>query len=508
MRHIQVVGTGCAKCTKLAEAVQAIVSDLKIEATVEKVSDLNQMLELGVVGTPAVVIDGQVKTAGRVPSTQEIQGWLTESVAEAGETTKQSVVLKPSAASACCRGGSSEAETTQLEPCCGSSEVEAKESATCCEPAENETKHTELCCGSPPPEKDWSQEGDDAPWVVGEIDTPAGPVPRVSTTLGWADRLGSWKARWGMGRMRYWVKPRLYAVGTPDSESPVFVTANYKMSFDCLRGSLAGRDGWILVLDTKGINVWCAAGKGTFGTDELVHRIDATDLGDVVSHRRLIVPQMGAVGVAAHEVRQRSGFRVLFGPVRTDDLPAFVNAGMKATPEMRRVEFPLGDRLGVAVVELVMSAKYVLPVVVAFVLLGGLGTDGYDPWRMLSSGGLAAGLFLTAFLCGAILGPALLPWLPGRAFSLKGFWLGIGPGLAAGLWLLASMSPGSSSAWFGLAAWTLLLPVVTSFTMMNYTGSSTYTSLSGVRREMRRAVPLQAIGGILGVALWLVGRFV
>ena len=201
---------------------------------------------------------------------------------------------------------------------------------------------------------------------------------------------------------------------------------------------------------------------------------------------------------------------MLFGPVRTDALPDFVHAGMKATPEMRRVEFPLRDRLGVAVVELVMSAKYVLPVVVAFLLLGGLGTDGYDPWRMLSSGGLAAGLFLTAFLCGTILGPALLPWLPGRAFSLKGFWLGlgIGLGLAVGLWLLTSMSPGSSSGWFGLAAWTLLLPVVTSFTMMNYTGSSTYTSLSGVRREMRRAVPLQAIGGILGVTLWLVGRFV
>ena len=210
--------------------------------------------------------------------------------------------------------------------------------------------------------------------------------------------------------------------------------------------------------------------------------------------------------MAAHEVRGRSGFRVLYGPVRAEDLPAFVDAGMKATPEMRLVEFPLWDRLSVTVVELVMSAKYVLLILLALLLLGGLGSDGYDLWRILSSGGLAAVLFLVAFLSGTILGPALLPWLPGRALSLKGLWIGMG--LAAGLWLLTSMSPGSSSGWFGLAAWTLLLPVVTSFTVMNYTGSTTYTSLSGVRREMQRAVPLQAIGGILGLALWLVGRFV
>ncbi len=397
-------------------------------------------------------------------------------------------------------------EEKQSAPCCGSIAIEGAQPEPCCGPAKANSRQEEVCCGPPPPEKDWSRESDDAPWVVGVLDTAMGSVPRVSTTLEWADRLGAWKARWGVGRMQYWLKPRLYAVGAPDSESPVFVTANYKMSFDCLRSSLAGRDGWILVLDTKGINVWCAAGKGTFGTDELVQRIETTGLGDVVSHRRLILPQLGAVGVAAHEVRQRSGFRVVYGPVRTDDLPAFLDAGIKATPEMRRVEFPLWDRLSVAVVELVLAAKYLLPIVAAFLMLGGLASDGYHPWRMLSSGGLAATLILISFLCGAILAPALLPWLPGRAFSVKG--LAVGVGLAASLWLLTLMLPAISIGRLDLAAWMLLMPVITSFTVMNYTGSSTYTSLSGVRREMGRAVPLQAIGGILGVALWVVGRFV
>ena len=75
-------------------------------------------------------------------------------------------------------------------------------------------------------------------------------------------------------------------------------------------------DAWILVLDTNGVNVWCAAGKGTFGTDELIRRIEATGLPEIVSHNRVIVPQLGGPGVAAHEVRKRSGFRVVYGPVR------------------------------------------------------------------------------------------------------------------------------------------------------------------------------------------------
>ena len=77
------------------------------------------------------------------------------------------------------------------------------------------------------------------------------------------------KVRWGIGRMNYRVDPGLYSLGNPDALSPVLVSANYKMSFDRLRESLPGRNAWILVLDTDGVNVWCAAGKGTFGTEEL-----------------------------------------------------------------------------------------------------------------------------------------------------------------------------------------------------------------------------------------------
>ena len=103
------------------------------------------------------------------------------------------------------------------------------------------------------------------PFVIGSIQTSVGSVPQVSSSLVWADRLGTFKARWGIGRMHYTIEPGLYALGKPDERSPVLVTANYKMSFDKLREVLPGRDMWILVLDTKGINVWCASGKGLSG---------------------------------------------------------------------------------------------------------------------------------------------------------------------------------------------------------------------------------------------------
>ena len=342
--------------------------------------------------------------------------------------------------------------------------------------------------------------------TTGFIETPVASIPRVSTFLGWADRLGTMKARWGIGRMDYQVEPGLYAVGRPRNDSPAFVSANYKMSFDRLRSSLTGIDAWVLVLDTKGINVWCAAGKGTFGTDELIHRIEATGLPEIVSHCKVIVPQLGAPGVAAHEVRKRSGFRVVYGPVRANDIPMFLRAGMKATPEMRKVPFPLRDRLAVIPVELVMGAKYVLLIMAALLVLSGLGPDGYVFSRILTQGLSSATLFLGAFLAGAVLGPVLLPWLPGRALSAKGVWIGLAMATGLGAYFL-TQSRGIEN-WLALVVWAILLPVITSFALMNFTGATTYTSLSGVRREMRFAVPLQAIAAVAGVMLWIVARFV
>ena len=384
----------------------------------------------------------------------------------------------------------------------------------------DEVQQSGRCCGGPPPEllnlkppcdrRTSETTGQlrktDASWIIGSVQTPLGQVPRLSTTLRPADRLRAWKVRWGIGRMRHTVEPGLYAVGSPTADSLVLVSANYKLSFDRLRSQLAGIDAWILVLDTRGINVWCAAGKGTFGTDEIVRQIEAVRLAEVVTHRVLVVPQLGAPGVAAHEVKRQSGFRVKYGPVRARDLPAFLDADMKATPEMRKVHFRLRDRAAVIPVELVISAKYVLLIAAGFLFLAGLGPDGYSWPRVAGTGRLAAGLILGAWIGSGVLTPVLLPWLPGRALSAKGAWLGLV--FLVALFTYACFRPGVFEGPSSALAWCLLIPVVASFMGMNFTGATTYTSLSGVRREMRAAVPLQVAAAVLGVTLWLIGRFV
>ena len=341
----------------------------------------------------------------------------------------------------------------------------------------------------------------DQPFVRGSVDTPVGKIPQVSSGLTPLDRWGTFKVRCNVGRMSYTVDPGLYALGHPKAESTVVVTANYKLTFDHLRSALPGRDLWILVLDTKGINVWCAAGKGTFGTQELVERIQASGLEQIVAHRKLILPQLGAPGVAAHQVKKRSKFEVAYGPIRATDLPAFMDNGYKATMTMRRKAFPLRERAVLIPVEFVSAFKWFLVLALSFLILGGLlGKEGFLESALIH--GLFAVLALFgALIAGAVLTPLLLPWLPGRAFSLKGLWLGL-------IWsgILAAVTYADLGLWggrLGALAWVLMSPAVAAFLAMNFTGASTYTSLSGVRKEMKVAVPLQVVAASLGLCLWV-----
>jgi len=343
------------------------------------------------------------------------------------------------------------------------------------------------------------------PFVEGSLETPGGTVPRISSSLTVCDHWGSIKARWGVGRMHYALDPGLYALGSPDSKSPVLVTANYKMSFDRLRTVLPQYDAWILVLDTKGINVWCAAGKGTFGTEELVQRIKAGRLEQVVSHRELILPQLAGPGIAAHEVKKLSGFEVLYGPIEAKDIPAFIEAGLKATPGMRKKTFDARERTVLIPVELVEAFKGILLILPIFFFLGGIGGSGGYWSNVMSHGLLAVMALLGALAAGAILTPLLLPWLPGRAFSLKGLWVALI--MAAILVALRFEELGHWSGRLEMLAWVLLIPALATYLAMNFTGASTYTSLSGVRKEMRYALPIQISTGVLGVLLWIGSRF-
>lgn len=346
------------------------------------------------------------------------------------------------------------------------------------------------CCGTCGP-------GMSAEWVTGYLETPVGRVPLAAVRWTWRDRLGAWAVCWGIGRMRYTVPPGLYAVGTPQPESPLLVTANYKLSFDHVRRALAGFDAWVLVLDTKGVNVWCAAGKGTFGTEELVERIALSEASRIVSHRALVVPQLGAPGVAAHEVARRTGFRVVYGPVRAADLPAFLRAGMRATPEMRRVSFTLRERLSVVPVELVSRFLQAAGLALLFAGLTGMSRGGYS---FESRPALwAAAMVAANYVVGIAATPAMLPWLPGRSFAAKGLATGAALGFVLG-WL-------SPEPWPDRVSVGLLSLAACSFLGLMFTGSTPYTSASGVRKEMAWALPVQGGLAAVGLAGWIAARF-
>lgn len=298
-----------------------------------------------------------------------------------------------------------------------------------------------------------------------------------------SNRFDHFLARWGWRREAHIVKPGLYRLGNPNSDSMVFASANYTLSFDALRSALHGIDAWILVLDTKGINVWCAAGKGTFGTDELVRMIESSNIAGIVRHRNIIVPQLGAPGISWPEVMRRSGFLVEYGPVRARDLPLYLK-NHTATPEMRRVEFPLFDRLILIPIEMV---AILVPMLVISTIL------------YFISGPFSALAAVSAILAGTVLFPALLPFIPSRDFSVKGLILGVLIAIPfAFLFSRNSDLPGWASL---LAAVTplLLMPAVAAYLALNFTGSTTFTSRTGVKKEIFRYVPFMVILAVLGV---------
>jgi len=325
----------------------------------------------------------------------------------------------------------------------------------------------------------------------------------LTTDSEWSagDYLGASKVRMAFGRNDYNVKPGLYKLGNPDKNSEVFVTANYKLTFDILRKNLSSLNVWILVLDTKGINVWCAAGKGTFGTDELIRKIAENKLQDVVQHGRIIVPQLGAVGVSGYKVKQATGFKVIFGPVLAKDIKKFLFSKCKADESMRQVPFGLKERLILTPVEIASSLKYLFIAMITLAVVAGIGftqASSSFSWNLA----FVAVLFIaTSYLSGTFLTPALLPWLPSRYFSLKGVIAGILVFLATLLTLKVDLSPISTGGWF------LLSIAISSFLAMNFTGASTFTSLSGVKKEMKIFVPIQISLTFIGLVMIVVSKF-
>ncbi len=214
-------------------------------------------------------------------------------------------------------------------------------------------------------------------------------------------------------------RPGLIRIGNPGTGSPVLLTCNFTLTVRRLKRVLAGRDLWLLVADTRGINVWCAAGGGYLTHHQVIAAIRTTGIGDLVDHRRLVLPQLAATGVEPGRVRAATGWESRWGPARLEDLPACLDRGGRVTRRERRMRFPLWERLE-------MASMWAVPTA----LIGGLLFAAAGGWRT----GLAAGVSVMLTV-GAVF--AALPrlvvtghrrWLTYAGFAVLG--AGIGSGLA------------------------------------------------------------------------------
>lgn len=322
-------------------------------------------------------------------------------------------------------------------------------------------------------------------------------MPKVSTQLFRRDIIGTIGARSGFARNNYKITPGLYAVGSPTRHSEVIVTANYKLTFDHIRKSLNGINIWLLVIDTRGINVWCAAGKGTFSTEEISYQVNRTGLANIVSHRTLILPQLAAPGVALHQLPPTCGFHGKYGPIRIEDLLAFLNDATQDDERLRSITFSLKERAVLIPVELQLILKPLLLILICVTIFSGIGPNGYAVSKTLGRGVLFSISTIAAIFAGGILTPLLLPWVPCRQFWLKGASVSLFTAIGCSVLV---QSAASAIEIVTLSVWII---AAGSFMAMNFTGATPFTSLSGVEYEMRRGLPFQVILTIGAALAWI-----
>jgi NAD-dependent dihydropyrimidine dehydrogenase PreA subunit len=188
-------------------------------------------------------------------------------------------------------------------------------------------------------------------------------------------------------------KTGLMKIGNPRRDSPVLVTGNYTETVRRLRKALKGENVWLLVANSKGINVWCAAGGGHLTHHDVISAVVTSGAEAKIDNHELVLPQLGATGIERQKITEATGWTTIWGPARLEDLPSFLHQGRRATPRQRFMRFPLWERLEIAVM-------WVIPMIIIgillFALLGG--------WRV----GFAVGVVVCVLVFGIF---AALPWI-------------------------------------------------------------------------------------------------
>jgi len=144
-------------------------------------------------------------------------------------------------------------------------------------------------------------------------------------------------------------KPGLIRIGNPDQNSPVFLTCNFRLTVERVKRALRGIDGYLLIANSRGINVWCAATGGHFSNHHVISILKTSGIEKLVAHRKVTLPQLAASGIEAKTIKNKTGWEIIWGPVYAKDIPRFITNNFQKTLPMREVEFPLPQRIEMAV---------------------------------------------------------------------------------------------------------------------------------------------------------------
>ena len=144
---------------------------------------------------------------------------------------------------------------------------------------------------------------------------------------------------------RFPCEPDTVLIGNPDKSSPVLVTCNFDYTVRHLKDYLEKEqlDCFLLVVNTKGTNVWCAAAEGIFTTDTVLSHLKVYNVRELVNHHQLILPQLSVAGVKRKELKEH-GWEGIYGPVYFADLKEFLNNGLTKNKDMQALEYGYWER--------------------------------------------------------------------------------------------------------------------------------------------------------------------
>ena len=212
------------------------------------------------------------------------------------------------------------------------------------------------------------------------------------------------------------VRSGLYRIGSPTPDSPLLLTSNFYMTFKQVVKALRGRHCWLMVEDTEGWNVWCAADARIFSAEKAAALMRAYDVDGLLNHKTIVVPRLGGriarrlskltAPSTVSEAASGQGWRVIKGPIEARDLPAFIEGGLVTTRPMRSLRryYSLPQRVRVGVLTALVAIVCALPFL--FIL------------REFLPFFLAFGLISSFVLC------IFHYWIPGRTGVVKELLLG------------------------------------------------------------------------------------